>query len=264
VSDRPAPLIDLATTTTQTISALSDLALLVPLGSTEQHGPHLPLATDSLLADAVARAAAERFGRSVVVAPALPYGASGEHQDFAGTLSIGTAALHTLLVELGRSAFPEERRAPWSHLVLVNGHGGNAEAVRRAVTDLNAEGRPVSAWWPRIDGGDAHAGATETSLLLHLAPQLVRTDAIEVGTTAPLAELVGPLRRSGVRAVAPNGVLGDPRTASSVHGASLFAALVEDLVAHLTAVRVGPTRGESGGANGDPQARTQLSAAGAQ
>ena len=116
--------------------------LLLPLGSTEQHGPHLPLDTDTRIAVAVAaRVAATRS--DVAVAPALPYGASGEHQGYAGTLSIGQAALELVVVELVRSIGPEV-----AHVVLVNGHGGNVEALTRALDLLRGEGRPVSSWSP--------------------------------------------------------------------------------------------------------------------
>ena len=96
--------------------------LLVPLGSTEQHGPHLPFSVDTDIAAAVAREAAERLG--AVVAPALAYGSSGEHQGFAGTLSIGQDALRLLLVELVRSA-----RTWAARVVLIAGHGGNAPVL---------------------------------------------------------------------------------------------------------------------------------------
>src|SRR3984957_13187019 len=92
--------------------------LVVPVGSLEQHGPHLPLDTDTRIAVAVARrACAGRAG--VALAPALPVGASGEHADFPGTLSIGSDALTTCLIELGRHA-----SLHWPALMLVNGHGG--------------------------------------------------------------------------------------------------------------------------------------------
>lgn len=202
--------------------------LLVPLGSTEQHGPHLPLATDTLIATHwCARAAARRV--DLVVAPALPYGASGEHQAFPGTLSIGTDALTTVLIELGRSALP-----PYRRLVLVNGHGGNAEAISSALTVLRHEGRQVDAVWPRLEG-DAHAGRTETALLLALAPDLVRRDRAEAGATAPLIELLPRLRAEGVAGVAANGVLGDPTGATAEEGDALWARLDAQLDAQLDA-----------------------------
>ena len=145
---------------TWTDLAAGSYVLLVPLGSTEQHGPHLPLDTDTRIARAVAHEVARRHER-VLVAPALAYGASGEHAGFAGTMSIGAEGLRVVLVELVRSLGPEIERT-----VLVNGHGGNLDAVRAAVELLRAEGRRVDAWSPRVPEGDAHAGETETSLLL--------------------------------------------------------------------------------------------------
>src|SRR5689334_2633361 len=90
--------------------------IVVPLGATEQHGPHLPLGTDTTIACALASGLAA--AREVVVAPALPYGSSGEHAGFEGTLSIGQAALELVLIELVRSAA--------SPVLFVSAHGGNA------------------------------------------------------------------------------------------------------------------------------------------
>jgi creatinine amidohydrolase len=194
--------------------------LIVPLGATEQHGPHLPLGTDSTIAVALAEAAAAGID-DVVVAPVLSYGSSGEHQDFAGTLSIGAAATELVLVELGRSA-----TMTFGRLLFVNAHGGNAAPLAAAVDLLRAEGRDVRAWSPRL-GGDAHAGRTETSLLLALGS--VDLDRVAGGNAAPLAELIDELRADGVRAVSPNGVLGDPTGASAEEGRALLAAAVEDL-----------------------------------
>ncbi len=196
--------------------------LAVPLGSVEQHGPHLPLATDTVVAEAVVRAAR----LDAVVAPAVPYGASGEHEGFPGTVSIGTDALTTLLVEYGRSA------CRWAgRLLVVNGHGGNLDALRSAVPLLRAEGRDA-AWFPcGVPGGDAHAGRTETSLLAHLEPGSVRTDRSVAGVTTPVGDLLPRLRAEGVRAVSPTGVLGDPAGASAEEGARLLAGLAARLSA---------------------------------
>lgn len=213
------------------VAAAPPRAVLVPVGSCEQHGPHLPLDTDTRIAVAVAeRVAAARDG--VLVAPPVAYGSSGEHQGFAGTLSIGTAALRAVLIELGRSAFPAADPGAFASVVFVNGHGGNHEAVRDAVDVLVGEGRPVSAWWPSIPGGDAHAGRTETSLLLAIAGDVVGPER-PVGTTEPLAALLGPMRSGGVGAVAPDGVLGDATGASAEEGEALLAALADDLEGSL-------------------------------
>jgi creatinine amidohydrolase len=197
--------------------------LVVPLGSLEQHGPHLPMDTDTRIASAVAaRACARRQG--VGLAPPIPVGASGEHADFPGTLSIGTAALATLLVELGRHA-----SLYWPAMLLVNGHGGNVPAISEAVRQLRAEGRQSHVWHAGLPGSDAHAGRTETSVMLALAPDEVRMAAAAPGDTRPLADIMPALRASGVRAVSPNGVLGDPVGASADEGDRLLAALVAGL-----------------------------------
>jgi mycofactocin precursor peptide peptidase len=196
--------------------------LLIPLGSCEQHGPHLPLDTDTRIAVAVAcELASTRVG--VRVAPAVAYGASGEHAAFAGTLSIGSDVLAMVIIELVRSADWAER------VVLVNGHGGNVDGLRSAMRTLTAEGRTLDVWSPTIPGGDAHAGFIETSLMLAIAPGTVRMDAAEVGATESITELLPALRTGGVRAVSPNGVLGDPTGATAQHGRKLLADLVASL-----------------------------------
>ena len=207
-----------------------DTVLAVPLGSTEQHGAHLPVSTDTDIAVALCSALADERP-DVVVAPAVPYGSSGEHAGFAGTLSIGQVATELLAVELARSATETFR-----HVLFVSAHGGNSEPVRRAVKGLRDEGRDVSLFEPSWDG-DAHAGHTETSLQLLLRPDVVRAERAAVGDTRPIAELMPLLRMGGVRAVTATGVLGDPTTASTDAGRATFTALVAALVAHVAAWR---------------------------
>ena len=168
--------------------------------------------------------------------PALAYGASGEHEGFPGTISLGTEALTGLLVEYARSA------GRWAGRVLVvNGHGGNLEALRTAVPLVRAEGRDV-AWFPcGFADGDAHAGRTETSLMLHVEPAAVREDRATAGVVTPIGELLPRLRADGVRAVSSSGVLGDPAGASAEEGERLLAGLVDRLVAALAAWRVDPS-----------------------
>lgn len=207
--------------------AVSADVLAIPLGSTEQHGPQLPLSTDTDIAVALAMGLADRRD-DVIVAPALPYGASGEHQGFAGTLSIGHEALELVLVELVRSATES-----FAHVLLVNGHGGNVPTLATAVARLRAESRDVLVWSPRWRG-DAHAGRTETSVQLALDPSRVGA-AREAGTTDPLATLLPVLRRDGLRAVSANGILGDPAGASAEEGERLLAEALDDLESTVAA-----------------------------
>jgi creatinine amidohydrolase len=261
--------------------AADGAVLAVPVGATEQHGPHLPMATDTDVAMALAgRLAARR--RDVIVAPPVGYGSSGEHAGFAGTISIGQDALELMLVELGRSAAQTFR-----HILFISAHGGNDEPVTRATQRLRAESRDVIAWMPghhpalvpakalglapapdpeissaagtgpssagdrpdraitgrsgrvsadrgrsaRESPADAHAGRVETSIQLSLGPDRVRPGLAAAGNTAPIAELMTVLRTSGVRAVSPNGVLGDPAGASADEGAALLKWLESQLLA---------------------------------
>ncbi|MDQ2662154.1 MAG: mycofactocin biosynthesis peptidyl-dipeptidase MftE [Actinomycetota bacterium] len=239
--------------------------VLVPLGSTEQHGPHLPLDTDVVVASVVCdalvlRAQATRpngterdadagGGVDLVVAPAIAYGASGEHQEFTGTISIGTEALTLLLVEYGRSACTWAQR-----VVFVNGHGGNVDALATAVPLLIGEGRPV-AWLPCVPATrpsaaaeatsvpdalfvDAHAGRSETAIMLAHSADRVHANRLEPGNTAPISQLLAELRDGGTRRVAPNGVLGDPRGATAVEGAALLDAIVTGAWSRLRSGRV--------------------------
>lgn len=199
--------------------------VLVPVGSIEQHGPHLPLDTDTVIADAVARRVADQLHHSgVLVAPSITYGSSGEHQAFPGTVSIGTEALVHLLIELTRSL-----RTWADRVVFVNAHGGNTSALTQGVTQLVNEGHDV-AWVPcATEDVDAHAGYTETSLMLHLRPWDVRLHRAELGNTAPITELLPLLMSAGVRAVTPNGVLGDPTGATADEGKRVLEAMADDI-----------------------------------
>lgn len=211
--------------------------VLVPVGSTEQHGPHLPFDTDAAIATAVADALALRVKGQAVVAPVVSYGSSGEHQSFAGTVSIGSEVLRLLIIELVRSL------STWAgRIVLINAHGGNMSALSEAVLQLIAERHNV-AWLPCIvQGADLHAGRTETSLMLHLNPVAVRLERFVAGELRPLSELLPELVTGGVAAVSSSGVLGDPRGASASEGARLLNLMVEDAAYRIA----GGTLGRNG------------------
>lgn len=192
--------------------------LIVPVGSFEQHGPHLPLDTDTRIAVAVVEEVAQRHrDLSLVVAPAIAYSASDEHAGFAGTLSTGTEAFTASAIALARSA-------RWARgIIFANGHGGNADALRTITETLTADGIAHHIWSPPfVDGDDAHAGETETSLMMHISPEAVRVDVLPKGNTTDVKELLPTMRESGVIAVSQNGVLGDATQASKTLGAEIF------------------------------------------
>jgi mycofactocin system creatininase family protein len=203
--------------------------LVVPVGSLEQHGPHLPLDTDTRIAVELAT----RLSRSrpdVVVAPPVAYGASGEHAAFPGTLLINHNVLADLLVELVRSA-----RDAFAGVVLISAHGGNQEGLSLVRERCRADGDPVLIWSAAVRGGDAHAGRTETSLMLAIDPPVVRLELSAAGSTDPLEVLMPRLRAEGVRPVSSNGVLGDPSGASAAEGEALLAALTNEMTEAISA-----------------------------
>lgn len=224
-----APLPPLARARWPQVADAERTVLVLPVGSMEQHGPHLPLSTDAVLAEAVAarlHAARPQAG----LAPVLAFGASGEHREFPGTLSIGTSALQEVVVELVRHA-----SLSWGGVLVVSGHGGNAEALRAAAALCRAEGRMLAVTEVGRPGMDAHAGRAETSMMLAVAPDLVRGDLAEPGVRTPVTELMPVLAAQGVRAVSPNGVLGDPAGASAQEGVRLLDAIVAAAVARYDA-----------------------------
>jgi mycofactocin precursor peptide peptidase len=206
--------------------------LLLPLGAWEQHGPHLPLDTDTII---VTRVIADVLRHedlqnvNVMAAPALSITASDEHQGFPGTLSTGTQALKDSVVAICRSA-------SWAQGVcIVNGHGGNADALTAITSALTYEKITHSVWsLPSYIGGDMHAGHTETSLLLHIAPQEVRTNVIAIGATHD-AGLVEAMRAGGVQAVSKNGIIGDASTATVEHGKAVLDLYTNSLRTHVLA-----------------------------
>lgn len=199
--------------------------LIVPLGSIEQHGPHLPLDTDGVIAQNLALAIHDARV-DADLAPLIPVGASGEHSDFAGTLSIGTSALQGLLIELLRDS-----RRNWDAILFVNGHGGNSEALRSAVAQARYEGLKVAIVGIGSVHGDAHAGRTETSLMLFLEPARVLQGSLEAGNTTSIAELLPLISAKGVRAATANGILGDARGASAAEGQEIFASSLSKALA---------------------------------
>lgn len=219
--------------------------LVVPIGSTEQHGPHLPLGTDTIIVEALCRALAESNPAKVMLSPTISIGASDEHRGFAGTLSVGTEALAASLQALAASA------SGFGGILFATTHGGNLPAMKLARAALGDQGARCLWWWPGAvppalaREGDLHAGWMETSIMLHLAPRLVRPDLASRGAMGSGDKLMAVLRSQGVAAVSANGVIGDPATASAETGRLLFEAMLTDLEATLTT----GSGGVSGGGN---------------
>ena len=222
-------------------AADSGAVAVLPVGATEQHGPHLATGTDTLLADHVANEAAEETGD--VVLPALPYGCSLGHTDrWPGTLSLHPTTMTGVVVEVGRWAHASGFRK----LVIVNGHATNGPPCQSAILQLRHElpdlrPRFVSIFdlTPEIaaryteDAPDFHANEAETSMLLHLAESQVQA---ERAVDEP-DRTVGRVLSYAMPAVSGSGVVGKPSTASAARGAELLAELVKALAALLTQAR---------------------------
>ena len=209
--------------------------VLLALGSWEQHGAHLPFDTDTVIIESVVDAAIRSVdpeNTQFSVVPTIGVTASDEHNGFAGTLSIGTNALSDAVVSIARSA-------SWARgICIVNGHGGNADALKLVHSTLDYENIRHSIWsLPYYEGADMHAGHTETSLMLHLAPDTVRMDLAEVGAVGDSEMLIGRMRAGGIKEVSSNGVVGDPTNATAAHGATMLSFYADHLTKLLLQIQ---------------------------
>ncbi|MCX4832286.1 MULTISPECIES: creatininase family protein [unclassified Streptomyces] len=218
---------------------------ILPVGAVEQHGPHLPLITDALVAEAASAAAVDSYGEALDLwlLPTLGYGRSVEHEWSPGTLSLSTGTFAAVLADLGRSVATAGIR----RLVLVNGHGGNSSEIQTMLRDLrrahglmtfavNAFPPPEEDPFAGIEQGQGiHGGAGETSLMLHLRPDLV-----DMGAAAPRLPR-GLNKNTHVRFggsvsfgwlsddFGPDGYLGDPTQATADAGRRAFDAMTAQL-----------------------------------
>ena len=209
--------------------------VLLALGSWEQHGAHLPFDTDTVIIESVVDAAIRSVdpeNTQFSVVPTIGVTASDEHNGFAGTLSIGTNALSDAVVSIARSA-------SWARgICIVNGHGGNADALKLVHSALDYENIRHSIWsLPYYEGADMHAGHTETSLMLHLAPDTVRMDLAEVGAVGDSEMLIERMRTGGIKEVSSNGVVGDPTNATAAHGATMLSFYADHLTKLLLQIQ---------------------------
>jgi creatinine amidohydrolase len=208
---------------------------LLPVGSTEQHGPHAPLGTDTTAAVAVAEAGADAAEEPVVIAPPIPVGVSEEHRHFAGTLWVSADTFRAYVRETVASLASHGT----DRVVVVNGHGGNTGPLREACGRVTRDGDAYAVpftWFEAVDAGVGHAGPLETSLLLHVAAAQVREEEIAAaaaGSADRWGEWVGGANLAyDTREFSENGVVGDPRDASAGRG----RALLEEASASLAAL----------------------------
>jgi creatinine amidohydrolase/Fe(II)-dependent formamide hydrolase-like protein len=245
-------------TSQQAGAALGEGSILcLPIGSMEQHGPHLPLNTDTVLAEALSRRIVERWGEEhdLWLLPSLPIGLSREHAWASGTLSLSVTGMTALLRDLGRDI---ARALPARTLLIVNGHGGNRGILEALGREMHAEfglnictlhvGPLIS---PVAQAGlpEVHAGKDETSAMLALAPELVRREALatlQVPTDGDAVRdlVLNPAASfawgSDDRRIAASGIIGDARTASVEHGRVIVERVVEAAGRILSRLRDAP------------------------
>jgi creatinine amidohydrolase len=234
-------------TWTDVRDADADLAVL-PVGSTEGHGPHAPLGTDSLAAEAVAEAGADAYeaetGESVLVAPTVPVGISEEHRAFDGTLWVSPDTFRAYVREVVESLAADD--GP-DGVVLVNGHGGNVDALREVAARLTRDETALIApftWFEAVGEHSSdmgHAGPLETALLRHEHPNLVREDRVddarEHGSDRWGDWVSGVNLAYDSDQFSENGVVGDPDEGDAARGAELAELATDALVELLVAVR---------------------------
>jgi creatinine amidohydrolase len=244
---------------------------VLPVSATEQHGPHLPLSVDATINRGVLARSIELLPADlpVLVMPALPVGYSEEHNAFPGTLSISAATLQRLWIEIGESVY----RAGLRKLVIFNSHGGQPQIAQIVARHLRSErrmmvvvassygfGEPEAMFSDLEQRHGIHGGANETSLMLHLAPQLVRRDKVAnfPSAAAEVEKRHKELRLEGDPGVGigwqtqdlnPLGACGDATVASAEAGKALIehtarrlAILLAEVSAYpLSALKDGPT-----------------------
>jgi creatinine amidohydrolase/Fe(II)-dependent formamide hydrolase-like protein len=236
------------------VSLSAGSIMCLPMGSMEQHGPHLPLDTDTVLAEAFTGLIVERWGEAYDLwrLPSVAFGLSREHDWAAGTMSLSVAGMTGMLRDLGREIV---RALPARNLLIVNGHGGNRgllEAIGRELRGdfgLNLVALHLGAMISPVTHAavpEIHAGKDETSVMLALAPELVRRDRLPqlkapADGDAVRAAILDPATSwpwsSGDPRIASAGVIGDAAQASAEHGRAIAARVVEAAEAVLKRLR---------------------------
>lgn len=228
-----------------------ETVVILPVGAFEQHGPAMPLATDTIRAEGVAARVAAELPDRVVIGPSVPVGVSPHHLAFAGTVSLRPATFIAVVREYVDSLAAHG----WRRILVITGHGGNNAALGVLAQDLVRERPDLEfAWTPvttlatgvvaglGVSEVHGHCGEAETAQMQFLAPHLVRSADLEPGTTRldqldPLARLA---RESAQPTVAlpydrlsPNGVLGDPRHVDGEDGRAIIDEVTRRIVAFV-------------------------------
>jgi creatinine amidohydrolase len=214
------------------------------VGSNEQHGPHLPTCTDSLIGDVLANKVAGKLGRALQ-APSINVGCSDHHMVFPGAISLRPETLKSLIrdycVSLAKQGF--------KNIVILPSHGGNFNAVREATDELNQslEGTNIVSYTDLkglleflaefsskhgISAGEsgAHAGESETSMVLAIRKDMVDMKHAEEGFVGSFEDKMNLMWSQGIKAISKNGVVGDPRKAEAGKGGEYLELWAEKMV----------------------------------
>ncbi len=232
------------TTWTDTERIETDLAV-VPVGSTEQHGPHAPLGTDTRIAEAVAAAGAEAYTEThdseVVVAPAISVSIAEEHRQFSGTLWVSPDTFRSYVREVVSSLASHG----WTRTILVNGHGGNVGALREVAARITRHDEAYAVpftWFEAAAsmGEMGHGGPLETAILRAIEPDLVHEERIEeakAGASERWGEWIsGTNLAFDAAEFTDNGVVGDPDAGDADRGEELLERATAALVTLLETI----------------------------
>jgi len=222
--------------------------VVLTMAATEQHGPHLPLATDRMIGEYFAKMLDESIPQNVLILPAVSIGCSEHHMDFSGSLTLSHDTFINQVQDIIASVVAHE----FKNVILLNSHGGNQAVGQVLVEKLGTKHNNINVilvtWWKL--GGDAlaalndggamstgHAGEFETSLMMLIAPHLVRTDKIEKGKHSETfkwaeGDMLSPPKISiyrSIKEMTSNGVFGDPGHASKEKGEQITELVINGL-----------------------------------
>jgi creatinine amidohydrolase/Fe(II)-dependent formamide hydrolase-like protein len=227
--------------------------VVVAFGATEQHGHHLPLATDALLGDHLARELAARL--DAFVGPTVRLGCSAHHLGFPGTISLSQSTFSAIVADVVSSLV----KGGFRRIVLVPTHGGNFAPLAAAVAELPDRGQVAALtdlgvlfavaqigereYGVPLSEGGVHSGEWETSLVLAIHPELVHMDNADAGYTGDPQQVLQDLfHEGGVKELTSVGAIGDPVRATAAHGNRYWSAVVERVYENVTASPQGSAR----------------------